>query len=176
MSNLLLLLATLYVRTPAHRNSVEIPLKHTKRIVDSICEEIKVTNQHEFEYSKTDLVISELKLIETVMECLNNKYYQLYVAIDSKFDVVTSDNPFMLSHPNAGRGFIFGLNTSNIEICVPLTRKTFLIARNEPFEEGTFRADDKSIGLANHKQITNANRFFFSSKPIIALVDDDNHS
>jgi hypothetical protein len=173
MPNLILLLATLYVRTPSHRETVEAPLKRTKKIVDSMCEDIKVSNRHEFEYTKTDLINSELKLIDTVIKCLNNKYYKLYIINDSEHDVITSDNPFILSHPNGGKEFHFGLNTPNIEICVPITRQAILVASNEPFEEGVFSASDELVGLTNTKLILSAKRFFYSSKPEIVLVDDD---
>ncbi len=172
-SNLILLLATLYLRCPSHRELIEAPMKRTKEIVDSISEDVKITNRHEFEYSQTDLIKHELKLIDTVMECLHNKYYQLHILNNSDYDVITSDNPFILSHPNGGKGFYFGLNTPNIEICVPITRKAILVARNEPFEEGIFNADERLIGLTNTKLVLSATRFFFTSKTEIALVDDD---
>lgn len=173
MSNLILLLATLYVRTPSHRETIEVPMNHAQKVVDSMCEEIKVSNRKKFEYSKTDLIRSELKLIDTVMKCLNNKYFKLYIVKNSDLDVITSDNPFLLSHPNGGKNFDFGLNTSNIEICVPITRQAILIASNEPFEEGVFSASEKIVGITNTKLILSAKRFFYSSKPEIALVDDN---
>jgi len=172
-SNLILLLATLYVRNPSHRDSIEAPMKRTKEIVDRISDEIQISNRHEFEFSQTDLIKAEVNLLDTVMECLSNKYYQLNIAQESDFDVITSDRPFLLSHPNEGKGFYFGLNTPNTEICVPINRKAILIARNEPFKEGVLCADDRLIGLTNTKLILSASRFFFSSKPEIALVDDD---
>lgn len=173
MSNLLLLLATLYLRTPTHRASIEAPMKHAKKIVDSMSEDINISNRYEFEYSQTDLIIRELKLINTVMKCLSNKYYQLHIVQDSEYDVITSDDPFMLDHPNGGKGLYFGLNTPNIEICVPITRKAILIARNETFKDGVVSNKDKLIGLTNTKLIVSASRFFYSSKPEILLVDDD---
>lgn len=172
-SNLILLLATLYLRNPSQRASIEEPLRRTKEIVDSISNEIKISNRHEFEYSQTDLIKAELNLIDTAMECLSNKYYQLHILQESDFDFITSDRPFLLSHPNGGKGFYFGLNTPNIEIWVPINRKAILIARNEPFTEGAFNAHEKLIGLANTKLIMSSNRFFFASKSEVVLVDDD---
>lgn len=173
IQNLLLLLATLYIRTPSHRDTIEAPMKHTQKVVGSICEEIKISNRHEFEFSKNDLIRAELKLIDTVIKCLSDKYYRLHIIEKSDFDVITSDNPFILSHPRGGKGFYFGLNTPNIEICVPITRHAILIAKNEPFDEGVFPASKKLVGLTNTKLILSANRFFYTSKPEIILVDDN---
>ncbi|PKH88266.1 DUF4238 domain-containing protein [Colwellia sp. Bg11-28] len=173
MRHLILLLATLYIRVPSHRKTLEIPLKRTKEIVASMSQEINVSNKDEFEYSKTDLVTSELRLIDTVQECLSNKYYQLHIIEDDELNVVTSDNPFILSHPKGGSGFDFGLNTSNIEICVPITSKAILIATNEEMKEGSFVASKELIGLTNTKLILSTRRFFYSKTEEILLVDDD---
>ena len=172
-SNLILLLATLYLRNPSQRASIEEPLRRTKEIVDGISDEVKISNRDEFEYSQTDLIKAELNLIDTVMECLSNKYYQLHILGESDLDFITSDRPFLLSHPNGGKEFYFGLNTPNIEIWVPINRKAILIARNEPFTEGVFNAHEKLIGLANTKLIMSSNRFFFASKSEVVLVDDE---
>jgi hypothetical protein len=173
MSNLILLLATLYLRTPSHRAIIEAPMKHSQEIIASMSEDIKISNCHEFDYTQSDLIMHELRLINFVIELLDNKFYRLYFIKESEFDVITSDDPFILSHPNAKEGFYFGLNTPNIEICVPITRRAILIARNEPFEEGVFLADDRFVGLTNTKLILSASKFFYSSKPEIALVDDN---
>jgi hypothetical protein len=173
MKHLIMLLATLYLRVPSHRKSLEMPMKRTKEIVDSMSQEIHISNKDEFDYSKTDLIKSELRLIDTVQECLSNKYYQLHIIEDANVNLVTSDNPFILSHPKGGNGFYFGLNTSNIEICVPITNKVILIARNEEMNEGAFVASKELIGLTNTKLILSANRFFYSKTEEILLVDDD---
>lgn len=173
MSNLILLLATLYLRTPSYRSTIEESMKLTREIVTSMNEDIHICNLHEFNYTQTDLIMAELRLINTVMKFLSTKFYRLYLIQESEFDVITSDDPFILSHPNAKEGFYFGLNTPNIEICIPITRRVILIARNEPFKEGVFLADDKFIGLTNTKLILSANRFSYSSKPEIVLVDDN---
>lgn len=173
MTNLLLLIATLYLRTPSHRDTIEAPMRREKEIIDSMCSDTIISNRHEFEYSKTDLIIAELSSIDTVIECLKNKYYRLYIVNDPELDVITSDRPFILSHPNEYEGFYFGLNTPNIEIRVPINRKTVLVARNEPIQDGVFQADDRFIGLTNKKLILNANRFFFTNKSEITLVDDN---
>ena len=173
MQYLFLLIATLYLRTPSYRETIEAPLKRTKEIVDDISSNINISNATEFNYTKIDIIRSEIKLIKTVIECLSNKYYRLHIIENSCFDVITSDNPFVLSHPNGGKNFYFGLNTSNIEICVPINKKCILIAQNEPFNEGVYSTDDKFIGLINTKLILNSDRFFYSSKSEIALVDDD---
>lgn len=173
MKHLILLLATLYLRVPSHRKTLEMPMRRTKEIVDSMSQEINVSNKNEFEYSKTDLIKSELKLIDTVQECLSNKHYQLHIIEDDNLNVVTSDNPFILSHPKGRKGFYFGLNTSNVEICVPINSKAILTARNEKIKEGTFIASNKLIGLTNAKLILSTSRFFYSKTEEILLVDDD---
>ena len=173
MKHLILLLATLYLRVPSHRETLEMPMRRTKEIVDSMNQDINVSNKSEFDYSKTDLIMTELRLIDTVQKCLSNKFYQLHVVEDESLDVITSDNPFIMSHPKGGKGFYFGLNTSNIEICVPITSKAILIARNEEMKEGAFTATKEFIGLTNAKLVISANRFFYSKTEEILLVDDD---
>jgi hypothetical protein len=173
MKHLIMLLATLYLRVPSHRKSLEMPIRRTKEIVDCISKKVNISNRDEFEYSKTDLIKSELRLIDTVQECLSNKYYQLHIIEDANVNLVTSDNPFILSHPKGGNGFYFGLNTSNIEICVPITNKVILIARNEKMNEGAFVASKELIGLTNTKLILSASRFFYSKTEEVLLVDDD---
>lgn len=182
--HLILLLATLFLRVPSFRSHLEAPMKQTKKIVDSMDKieiegeivrvaNVNISNASDFEYSKTDLIKSELRLIDTVQESLANKYYQLHVIEDKDFNLVTSDCPFILSHPNGGQGFHFGLETPNIEICVPLTRKALLIARNEPLQEGTFAATEQLIGLTNMKTILNANKYFYACNKNVLLVDDN---
>lgn len=173
MRHLILLLVTLYLRVPSHRKTLEMPMKRTKEIVDSMNQEINISNKDEFEYSKTDLIKAELRLIDTVQELLSNKHYQLHIIKDDDINVVTSDNPFILSHPKGGNGFHFGLNTSNIEICVPITSKAILIASNEEMKEGSFVASKELIGLTNIKLILSTSRFFYTKTEDILLVDDD---
>lgn len=173
MRYLILLLATLYLRVPSHRKSMEMPMRRAQEIVDSVSQEINVSNRDEFEYTKTDLIKSELSLIDTVQECLSNKHYQLYIIEDDNLNLVTSDNPFILSHPKGGSGFYFGLNTPDIEICVPITSKAILIARNEEMREGVFAASKELIGLTNTKLILSTTRFFYTKTEDILLVDDD---
>ncbi|MBU3005955.1 DUF4238 domain-containing protein [Paraglaciecola arctica] len=173
MHNLILLLATLYLRVPSFRSTLEAPRKRTKEIIDSISEDVPISNRSEFEYSQTDLIMTELDLISTVQECLANKYYQLYIIEESDQNVITSDRPFLLSHPKAGKGFYFGLNTPNVEITVPITKRAVLLARNEPFHEGSYIASKEFIGLTNTKLILSANRFFYSNAEEIMLVDND---
>ncbi len=99
MRHLILLLATLYLRVPSHRDVLEMPMKRTKEIVESMSQDINVSNKEEFNYDKTDLIKTELELIDAVQECLSNKYYQLHVIEDDNLNVITSDKPFVLSHP-----------------------------------------------------------------------------
>lgn len=173
MRHLILLLATLYLRVPSFRESLEMPMMRTKEIVDSICSDVRISNSDKFDYDQTDLIMSELRLIDTVQECLANKYFQLHIVENLDSNVITSDRPFLLSHPQGGKNFYFGLNTPNIEICVPITRKAILIARNEKISEGVFKASNHLVGLTNTKLILSANRFFYSSNEDILLVDDD---
>jgi hypothetical protein len=173
MRHLILLLATLYLRVPSFRESLEMPMRRTKEIVDSVSSDIGISNRDEFDYNQTDIIMSELKLLDTVQEYLANKFYQLHVIDDVDVNVVTSDRPFILSHPNGGKLAYFGLNTPNVEICVPITKKTILIARNEKMDEGTYEASRELIGLTNTKLTLSANRFFYSSNADILLVDDD---
>lgn len=173
MRYLILLLATLYIRVPSFRNSLEEPMKRTKEIVDSISQDVKIRNRHGFDYDQTDLIMRELKLIDTVQKCLSNKYFQLHVVEDVKSKVITSDRPFILSHPNGGKGFYFGLNTPKVQICVPISKNAIVIARNEEIAEGVFTASEQLIGLANTQLIISGDRFFYSCDDELLLVDDD---
>jgi hypothetical protein len=173
LANLILLLATLYLRNPAHRSRIESPMKRAQEIVESMSRDIKVSNKQDFEFTQTDLIAAELRQIDIVIDCLKNKYYQLHIVKSDDFDVITCDDPFMLSHPRGRKGFYFGLNTPEVEICVPISRKAILLARNEPFEEGTFLANEKMVGLTNTKLILSTQRFFFTSTEEISLVNGD---
>ena len=173
MQNLILLLATLYLRVPSFRETLEAPRKRTKEIVDSISKDVAISNKDEFNYNQTDLIKSELRLLDRVIEYLSNKYYQLHIIEDPKTSSITSDRPFILSHPNGGKGFYFGLNTPNVEICVPITKSAILIARNEEMNEGTYLASNQLVGLTNFKLIFSASRFVYSSSTDILLVNDN---
>ena len=173
MRNLLLLLATVYLRVPSFRESLERPMRRTKEIVESISHDVSISNRDQFDYNQTDLIMAELKLLDTVQECLSNKYFQLHLIEDTSTNVVTSDRPFLLSHPKGGNGFHFELNTPNIEICVPITRNAIIIARNEKMNEGAYVASNQLVGLSNTKLTLSADRFFYTSNTDIPLVDDD---
>jgi hypothetical protein len=173
MQNLFLLAATLFLRTPSFRSTIENPLIQAKEIVDSMNSDVRISNLKDFDYTKTDLIGMEIRQINNVVESLTNKYYRLYINSNSAFDVITSDRPFILTHPKAGNNFYFGLNTPNIEIWLPINRNTILIGRNEPFEKTIFPSNDKLIGSMNIKLILSADQCFYSSKPEIVLVDED---
>jgi len=173
MQYLILLLATLYLRVPSFRESMEIPMRRTKEIIDSMSQDVRISNKDEFSYNQTDLIKSELKLINKIKKCLSNKYYQLFIIENAEDQVITSDRPFILSHLKGGQNFHFGLNTPNIEICVPITKNVIIIARNENLNEGTFVARKEMIGLINTKLCLSADRFLYSSNTNILLVDDD---
>lgn len=172
MGYLLLLLTTLYLRVPTHRKIVEMTMRREKEIVDGMSKDINLSNIEEFEYSKTDLIKSELSLIDTVIKCLLNKYYRLYIIEDDNLNVVTSDNPFILNHPKGGNGFNFGLDTSDIEICVPITSKVILIARNEKMKKDSVVANKEQIGLANTQLILSSSRFFYTKTEDILLFNN----
>ncbi|EPA8651279.1 DUF4238 domain-containing protein [Photobacterium damselae] len=173
MEGIILLLATLYLRVPSYRESLEAPLRVERDIVESMRQDLNILNYEDFNYSKNDLIKMELSLIDTVCKSLSEKYYQLYIIEDENLNLITSDRPFILSHPSIGKGFYFGLNTPNIEICVPITSKALLLCRNERIKEGTFKAMDKLIGLANRKIILASNRFFYSKTDDLILVDEE---
>lgn len=173
MRHLILLLATLYLRVPSHREILEMPMRRTKEIVESMSQDITVCNKGDFDYSKTDLIRAELRLIDTVQECLSNKFYQLYIVEDESLNVITSDNPFIMSHPKDGKGFYFGLNTPNVEICAPITSKAILVVGNEEMLEGSFTATKELIGLTNTRLLLSARRFVYSITEEFLLLDDD---
>jgi hypothetical protein len=167
---LILLLATLYLRVPLFRKSLEIPRRRIKKLVDEASEKVIVSNISDFDYSQTDIVFSEIRLIEAVQDCLKNKFYQLFIVKDGDANIITSDNPFLLRHPSLR---YFGLNTPGVQICVPITKDAFLVAINEKVEEGVFWADDQMIGLTNRELIRSADRYFYSCIEDVLLVDEN---
>lgn len=173
MKYIILLLATLYLRVPSYRKLLEVPMLSAKRIVESMSKDIKVSKIEDFDYSKADIIGIELKLIDTVQESLSSKYFQLYIVDDEDVNVMTSDKPFILNHPEGRPGFYFGLNTPKIEICVPISSKAILIARNEKLKEGTFTASKEMVGLINTKLMLSAERFVYSKTLEFLLVDND---
>ncbi|AEV37215.1 hypothetical protein PSE_2707 [Pseudovibrio sp. FO-BEG1] len=168
-----LLLATLFLRVPSFRDTLEAPMKRAKEIVDSISDDVNLANKSEFEYNQTDLIKTELNLIETVIKSLSQKYYQLHIIESEEPNFIMCDRPFVLSHPNGGDGMYFGLNTPNIEICVPITRKVLLVAQNRAVKEEVFEANEQIVGLANTKQMISANKFFYTCDKSVLLINED---
>lgn len=172
MQNLLLLAATLYLRTPSSRSTREAPLKRTREIVDSIDKDVNISNRDAFKFNQTDLITSELKLISTVMECLSNKYYCLLISDDPNTNFITSDNPFLLMHPNSKMQY-YGLNTKNIELSIPISKNAVLVGRNEEMREGVFEANKKFVAAFNSNLITFTDKFFYSNQSKFYLLDDN---
>jgi len=173
MQNVYLLLATLFLRAQKFRSGLDDMAKRMNEVMDSIEDETKISNRSDYDFTKTDWIKTEVRFINKLTECLANKYYRLYIINHSGFDVLTSDQPFILSHPRASNNFHFGLDTPQVEICVPINRKAILFGWNEPCKEGTLPANDTMVGLTNSKLAINSTRFLYSSKPKILLVDDD---
>lgn len=176
IKHLLLLAATLYLRPPSHRSNIEGGLKQARKVAKGIASDIEISNLNDCNYTQTDLIEREVRHLEKIFDLLKNKFYRLYNASNSAFDFVTSDQPFRLIHPrDSNRNFHFGLNTPSIQICIPINRNVILIGVNETLREGTLSADDRLIGIMNKVLIEGAGQFFYSSKPEIALVDNDNN-
>lgn len=174
MQHLLILVATLYLRTPTNRARLEEPLRAEKEIIDSMSKEIKISNKESFEYCQTDLIKTELRLINTVMNCLCNKYYRLFIINEPDLNFITSDNPFVLSHPyETHKNFYYGLNTPGVTLFVPISRKAALIGMNEPFEEGTYVANKKLVGSLNHEILLRAEKFCYTATPDICRIDSN---
>ena len=172
MQFLLLLATTLYLRTPSSRSTREAPLKRTQEIVDSIDKDVNISNRDEFKFNQTDLITSELKLINTVMECLSSKYYCLLISDDPNVNFITSDCPFLLMHPNSKLQY-YGLNNKNIELSIPISKNAVLVGRNEKMNEGVFKANKKFVAAFNSNLITFTDKFFYSNQSNIYLLDND---
>ncbi|ARD22989.1 DUF4238 domain-containing protein [Shewanella japonica] len=172
MQYLLLLAATLYLRTPSSRSTREAPLKRTQEIVDSIDKDVNISNRDAFKFNQTDLITSELKLISTVMECLSNKYYCLLISDDPNTNFITSDCPFLLMHPNSKVQY-YGLNTKDIELSIPISKNAVLVGRNEEMKEGVFEANKKFVAAFNSNLITFTDKFFYSNQSKFYLLDDN---
>jgi hypothetical protein len=172
MQFLLLLAATLFLRTPASRATREAPLKCAQAVVDSIDKDINISNRDEFKFNQTDLITSEIKLINTVMECLSSKYYCLLISDDPNVNFITSDCPFLLMHPDSKLQYI-GLNTKNIELSIPISKNAVLVGRNEKMNEGVFEANKKFVAAFNSNLITFTDRFFYSNQSKVYLLDND---
>lgn len=72
---LILFLATLYLRIPLFRKSLEIPRKCIKNLVDEVSKAVTVSNISDFDYDQKDVIFSEIKLIKTVKNCLRNNFF-----------------------------------------------------------------------------------------------------
>jgi hypothetical protein len=172
MQFLLLLAATLYLRTPSSRATREAPLKRTQEIVDGIDKDVKISNRDAFKFNQTDLITSELKLINTVMECLSSKYYCLLISDDPNTNFITSDCPFLLMHPDSNLQY-YGLNTKNIELSIPISKNAVLVGRNEEMKEGAFEANKKFVAAFNSNLISYTDKSFYSNQSKIYLLDDN---
>ncbi len=174
--HLFLLATTLYLRVPSQRSSIEDLMKQAREVADGIASDIPISNMYDFDYTKSDLIEIEVRQIRKIFDLLKNKHYRLLNASNSAFDFVTSDRPFQLIHPSDNdRNFFYGLNTPGIQICIPINRNIMLIGVNEPFREDTLSADDKMVGIMNKILIEGADRFFYSSKSEIPIIDDENN-
>lgn len=170
---LLIFIATLYLRVPSFRSMVETSLMRQKEIVESISSDVTIANKDDFNFTKNNLVQAELSLLERVVNSLSKMHFKLWITNNSEFDIVTSDRPFVLTHPNGGNGFHFGLGTPNVELCIPINRKTVLIGKNEKQIDTAYPDDPRFIALVNHKVISSSEHYFYSSKQEIALLDDN---
>lgn len=70
MPHLILLLATLYVRIPAFRETLEAPRKQAKIIANSMSDDVAMSNMDEFEYTQTDIIMSEITLLNRICKHL----------------------------------------------------------------------------------------------------------
>ena len=141
-------------------------------MVDSIDKDIKISNRDVFKFNQTDSITSEIKLINTVMECLSNKYYSLLISDDPDANFITSDSHFLLMHPDNNLQY-YGLNTKNIELSIPISKNAVLVGRNEEMTEGVFEANNKFVAAFNSNLITYTNKFFYSNKSKVYLLNDN---
>jgi hypothetical protein len=93
----------------------------------------------------------------------------LFIIRDGDANIITSDNLFLLQHHSLR---YFGLNTPGVQVCVPITKNAFIVARNEKVKEGVFAADDQMVGLTNRELILSADRYFYSNVENILLVNE----
>lgn len=171
--NFIILLATLYLRNPEFRALLEVPLQHAKRVAKSISKEVLVANLSDLDFSKTDTVEIELRLLDRLCTILCSMHYRLFINNDPKFDLITSDQPFMLTHPNAERLEYYGLTTPDIQLWVPLNRKAFALGLNQPAREKIKVANKEEVALINTMLSKRAKRFLYTSKPEILMLDNN---
>ncbi|ODA29836.1 hypothetical protein A8L45_21615 [Veronia pacifica] len=171
--SLLLLVATLYIRTPSNRERIEAPLRIERDMVQSMSEDINILNKKDFEYSQTDLIKMELKILNMVMDNLSKKYYRLFYIKDENIDFITSDDPFHLTHPYAHKkGFYYGLGTPNTMLSIPVNRKTILVGINEEVVEGTYVANKELVGEVNTNTVLQSSNFFYTPKEDVLFINE----
>ncbi|MBJ6354333.1 MULTISPECIES: DUF4238 domain-containing protein [unclassified Acinetobacter] len=172
--NLVLLMAALYLRVPFFRQLVQKPLEQMKEVITSMEKDVSISNKDEFNFNQTDLIRIETKLLSRIQNYLTTKYFQLFVINEPDLYIIISDNPFVLTHPlEDEQNFSFGLNTPNIEILIPITKKAFIIAKNEPCNEISFIADKKLVALVNTKLLLNSHKYIYSCDDKILLLDSE---
>ena len=161
------------LRLPSHRHSIETALERVQEIAESMAKDIPVSNIEDFKFTQTDNISSEMRILINIAENLREKLWQIHLIDDDELSLVVSDRPFLVTHPDGGPGFYFDIDTPNVEIYVPLHDRALLVGKNEISPVGVLTATPQLIGLVNTKLILSANRFFYSSRGNILLVDDN---
>ncbi|ENL1297243.1 DUF4238 domain-containing protein [Vibrio parahaemolyticus] len=168
---LFMLLATLYIRHPKARRWLSSGFDDIVSFVnESITDGVKITNLDAFSFGKNDVIVSELRLLQSLLPHFSKKYYRLYIS-KSNDHFITSDCPVYLSHPDMATLPYFGIDTGDIELCVPINKNAALVGKNEPMDEGVFDADERFVALLNTKIANSSDKIFISSNREVKFVD-----
>jgi hypothetical protein len=203
MESLLLLVATLYLRTPNFRSSVFAPQKHIDKIImsalanDSNLYDSIATRAHEkgdissipehhkirkfwadgefsINANQDSLIQSEIDMILPMLDKLAYRFWQLHVIPDdSEDEFITSDQPFVLSSTDPKARGNIGILTSNTQITVPINKKTVLLGFLSEVKEESPVVDKSMIGTVNYNIVKNCRDVFYSSKETVLFSDGE---
>ena len=124
--------------------------------------------------NKDYLIISEVEGLKDAAEMLSKRRWRLYsIEADSDFELITSDRPFILSHPDATPKMPLGLETSKSTVMVPINKRSLLIGSFEDGDNGSYIASRELIGNANTKIVQSCDKLFYSSKESISFSDSN---
>lgn len=172
---LLWLLASLFLRVPSWRKSVETPLLRSQVIAKSMARDltiqgISVKNIDDFSVTNDKLIEVELNQIKTVIRCLRQYSFALCIA-PKGISVITSDAPLLMLNEKA---HIYGFSTPETFLLIPINKKCYLYGTTDKNNKGSIRVNALAIAHVNSLIIHYCNRFFYSDAEEVHILDKSN--
>lgn len=172
---LLWLLASLFLRTPSWRNSIEAPLLRSQVIAKSMANDlakqgIPVINLDELSVTNDKLIEIEINQIKTVIRCLREYHFTLCIA-PKRISVITSDAPFLLLNE---KKHIYGLSTPGTYLLIPINKRCYLYGVTDKNNKGSTRVNAHAVASVNSLIINYCNRFFYSDVEEVHVLDESN--